>query len=98
MKRLRAFLESIAFAGLKPSGQKAQGRQLRWLGPLRGPMERFLAGGATSDPLYLSNRTLSQKMRSWALIAVPCLVLAVAIAIALSTLLDPPETKQVKEL
>ena len=98
MKRLREFLESIAFAGLKPGGQKAAGSQLKWLGPLRGAAERFLAGGAQSDPLYLTNRTGGQKMRSWSLIAVPCLVLAIAVGVALSSLLDPPEVKPVKEL
>ncbi len=99
MKRLRAFLESIVFAGLKPSGQKTQAPQLKWLGPIRGPIERFLAGGpAPSDPLYLTNRSMSKKMRSWALIAVPCLVLAIAMGIALSKILDPPEVAPAKEL
>ena len=98
MNRIRAFFESIAFAGLKPAGQKTQGPQLKWLGPLRGPFERFLAGGAQNDPLYLTNRSLGRKMRSWSLVALPCLVLAIAIGVALSTFLDPPEVKPVKEL
>ena len=98
MKRLLAFLESLVFAGLKPGGQKTQGSQFKWLGPIRGPLERFLAGGANSDPLYLTNRTLSRKIRSWALIAVPCLVLALALGVTLSRLFDPPASKPPKEL
>src|SRR3954453_22020394 len=98
MKRLRAFLESIAFAGLKPGGQRTQGAQFKWLGPLRRPVERYLAGGVQSDPLYLTNRTVGQKILSWSVIAVPCLVLAIAVGVALSSLLDPPDVKPAKEL
>jgi hypothetical protein len=98
MKRIREFLESIAFAGLKPGGPTAPKQELRWLGPLRGPVERILSGGpAPTDPLYLTNRTLYQKLKSWSLIGIPCLVLALGIGATLSTLLDPPEAKPVKE-
>jgi hypothetical protein len=99
MRRIREFLESIAFAGLKPGGQTAPNRELRWLGPLRGPVERLISSGpAPTDPLYLTNRTLGQKLKSWSLIGVPCLVLFVAMGFLLSSLLDPPEPKPVKEL
>jgi hypothetical protein len=99
MKRLRAFLESIVYAGLKPAGQKAQGPERKWLGPLRGPVERLLSGGAApSDPLYLTNRTFGQKIRSWALIGIPCLILVVCVGLALSNLLEPPAAKPAKEL
>ena len=67
MKQIREFLESIAFAGLKPGGQTAPKRQLPWLGPLR---DRLLSGGpAPTDPLYLTNRTLGRKLLSWSLSA-----------------------------
>jgi hypothetical protein len=98
MKRIREFLESIVFAGMKPGGQTAPKRQLTWLGPLRGPVERLLSGGpAPSDPLYLTNRTLTQKLKSWSLIAIPCVVLALGIVI-LSRSLNPPAPKPVKPL
>lgn len=98
MKRIREFLESIVFAGMKPGGQTAPKRQLTWLGPLRGPVERLLSGGpAPSDPLYLTNRTLTQKLKSWSLIAIPCVVLALGIVI-LSRSLQPPAPKPVKPL
>ncbi len=98
MKRIREFLESIVFAGMKPGGQTAPKRQLTWLGPLRGPVERLLSGGpAPSDPLYLTNRTQAQKLKFWSLIAIPCVVLALGIVI-LSRSLQPPEPKLVKPL
>jgi hypothetical protein len=98
MKRLRDYFERIAFAGLKPGEQRAQQRQLKWLGPLSGPIERYLSGGAQSDPLYLTNRSTNQKIRSWLLIGIPSLLLVVAIGIATSNIIDPPEAKPQKEL
>ena len=99
MNRIRKFFESIVFAGLKPGAQTAPKRQLPWLGPLRGPVERLLSGGpAPTDPLYLTNRTLGQKILSWSLVAIPCLVLFAGIGITLSSLLDPPAPAPAKEL
>jgi hypothetical protein len=99
MNRIRKFLESIVFAGMKPGEQMAPKRELTWLGPLRGPVERLLSGGpAPTDPLYLTNRTLGQKLLSWSLIGIPCLVLLAGIGITLSSLLDPPAPKPDKEL
>lgn len=96
MKRIREFFESIAFAGLKPSGgAAAPGKQLKWLGPLQDRVERYLSGGPTpNDPLYLTNRTTSQKLRAWSLIAVPCFVLLVGIGLTLY-FLEPREPKLV---
>jgi len=99
MNRIRKFLESIVFAGMKPGGQTAPKRELTWLGPLSGPVERLLSGGpAPTDPLYLTNRTLGQKLLSWSLIGIPCLVLLAGIGITLSSLLDLPAPKPDKEL
>jgi hypothetical protein len=93
-----ALLESIAFAGMKPGAQTAPKRQLAWLGPLRGPVERLLSGGpAPTDPLYLTNRTLGRKLLSWSLIGIPCLALLAGIGVKLSSL-DPPLAKPAKEL
>ena len=100
MKRLREFIESIVFAGLKPGGQKAQqGTQWKWLGPLSGPVERLLSGGpAPTDPLYLTNRSWNQKIRSWSLIGIPCLFVLFAVGYVLSSLMSPPEAKPAKEM
>jgi hypothetical protein len=95
--RFRKILESIAYAGMKPDSSKPDARQLRWLGPLRGPVERFLSGGTQSDPLYLSNRTLGQRMRIWLLIGAPLVVLAVGVVVAVNVL-EPPDAPPPKEL
>lgn len=98
MKRLRKFFESIIFAGLRPAGTAAPETNLRWLGPLRAPVERFLAGGvAPSDPLYLTNRTFGQRMRVASLVAVPFVVIAAVLAVALSGLLTPKD-KPIQQL
>ncbi len=100
MKRIREFLESIAYTGLKPSrGPLAAPKKApKWLGPLQGLVEGFLAGGpAPNDPLYLSNRTTAQKVKAWSLIGVPCLILVAGIGATLY-ILEPPEPKPVKQL
>jgi hypothetical protein len=98
MTRIREFLESIVFAGMKPGGQTAPKRQLTWLGPLRGPVERLLSGGpAPSDPLYLTNRTPAQRLKFWSLILIPCVVV-LGIGYKLSRSLNPPAPPPAKEL
>jgi hypothetical protein len=85
LKRVRQFIESVVFAGLKPDAHlqpAVKGR--RWLGPLSGLVDRVLSRPAPSDPLYLSNRTFEQKVKLWAAIAVPCLILAGVILLLLS--------------
>ncbi|HWB83119.1 MAG TPA: FxLYD domain-containing protein [Bryobacteraceae bacterium] len=85
LKRLQRWLESIVFAGLKPDAPAGPPKSRKWLGPLRLPIERLLSGGgAPSDPLYLSNRTLAQKWRLALLAGVPCLTLLVLFILALT--------------
>lgn len=99
MKRFRAFLESIAFAGLKPDVRSGQPLRMKWLGRLQVPLDRLLSGRANQDPLYLTNRTLGQKIRAWTFVAVPCLFVVGAVALTLSKdYFDPPETAAPKEL
>ena len=57
---------------------------MRWLGPLRGLVDRVLSRPAPSDPLYLSNRTFDQKVKLGLAIAVPCLIVVGGIALGLS--------------
>ncbi len=74
MNRIRKVFESVAFAGMKTAAKPKGRRRLRWLGPLADPIRRFVDGGAApSDPFYLSNRTLGQRVRLAITIAVPCL-------------------------
>lgn len=84
-RRFREVIESIVFAGMKPGGAAAQSPRMRWLGPLRAPVERFLSGGlAPSDPLYLTNRTFGQRIRFAVVIGTPCVIVASLMALALS--------------
>ena len=83
-KSIRNFFESIVFAGMKPGGSPQPGKGTRWLGPLAGPLDRFLSGPAASDPLYLSNRSIWQRARLAVLIAVPCLLVVGTVVFALT--------------
>ena len=84
LKSFRRFIDSVVFAGLKPDAPREQANRLRWLGPLRGLLERVLLRPAPSDPLYLSNRTFDQKMKLAVAIAVPCIILAGVVLLLLS--------------
>src|SRR5215472_15135902 len=94
---LRQKLESIVFAGLKPSGGVQNSQELpapeSWFGRLRARIDRFIAGDAVSDPLYLTNRTWGQKLRMWTLVAVPLLLLSGGVALTLSRYLGPPKVR-----
>jgi len=83
-KRFRQFIDSIVFAGLKPDAPREQAKSRPWLGPLHGLADRILSRPAPSDPLYLSNRTIDQKVKLALLIAVPCLILAGGVLLLLS--------------
>ena len=100
MKRLRAFFESILFAGLKPGARPAgQTQGMKWLGPLRDAIDRFLSGGAPKDPLYLTNRSLGRKVGFWAVVALPCLLIMGVVALALSrNYFDPADAPAPKEM
>src|SRR5215471_6879948 len=96
MSWLRQKIESIVFAGLKPSGgvrsQEAPAPE-SWFGRVRARIDRFIAGGPVSDPLYLTNRTWGQKLRIWTLVAIPLLLLSGGVALTLSRYLGPPKVR-----
>ncbi|MGP8247692.1 MAG: FxLYD domain-containing protein [Bryobacteraceae bacterium] len=52
--------------------------------PLWLRLDKLLSGRAQDDPLFLSNRTVTQKMKSWLAIGVPCLLVIGVVAFALS--------------
>jgi hypothetical protein len=87
-KRIKEFFESVAYAGLKPSGGKPLGaavaKRSGWLAPIRDRIEKFLNKGGSSDPLYLSNRTFMQKAGVWLIIGVPSVVLLGGLGLVLS--------------
>jgi len=99
MKQLRQWLESIVFAGLRPSGPGngqagASAHPRGAFDALKARIDKFISGGpAPSDPLYLTNRTLGQKIRAWALIAVPILIVIAVIASAISQRTVPEQSR-----
>ncbi len=98
MKKVREFFEKVAYAGLKPSGQKPEARRDTGWGRVRTKIDAFLAGGpAPSDPLYLTNRSFGQKAKPWLIVGIPMLILLGAIGISLSNILEPPEAPPVAE-
>jgi len=97
MKRLRQKIESVIFAGLKSDARRGQAvaapAQSR-LGRLRARIDEWINGGpAPSDPLYLTNRTTTQKLKAWSVVAVPVLILVGGVALTLSTIMSPPANK-----
>lgn len=78
-KRLKQLFETLAYAGMKPQGGGASAAaKAKGASALQGWIDRKLNQAGSSDPLYLSNRTLGQKAKVWAVFAVPAvLVLAV---------------------
>ena len=107
MAWLRRKLESIVFAGLKPSGgvrigglkpsrgwrsQEAPAPE-SWFGRLRARIDRFIAGGPVSEPLYRTHRTWGQKLRMWTLVAIPLLLLSGGVALTLSRYFGPPKVR-----
>jgi hypothetical protein len=94
MKKLRDLWESTVYAGMKPGAAPGPPRIARLFGPLRGPVERFLAGGvAPTDPLYLSNRTVTQRFRFALVVAVP-LILVAAVVLAGIRFIGPHDQEQ----
>ena len=80
MGKLRALLESLAYAGLKP--QRPGVAATRPAGAWRQRFERFLTRPANADPLYLSNRTGWQRVRVGVLVGVPAVVVLTVLVLA----------------
>ncbi len=84
-RSVRDIIESIVFAGMKPGTPASQPQRKGRFGALRARIDRWLAGGAApSDPLYLSRRTVGQRLRRVAVVAAPCLVVAGLISLGLT--------------
>jgi hypothetical protein len=98
MKMLRHLWESIIYVGMKPGSAASPSRIPRLFGPLRGPVERFLAGGvAPTDPLYLTNRTFGQKLRTAVVVSIPCLIVVGLVALGVRSYFSVSE-KPVRDL
>ncbi len=98
---LKKFVESVLFAGLKPRtpGQASAAPETR--GPLRrlwAQLDRWAAGVAPDDPLYLSNRTWKQKLRLGLILGIPGLLVLGGLALVFGKVLMPPPPAAQKEL
>src|SRR5205807_2460128 len=62
---------------------------LERLDALAARIESFLSGGRVADPLYISNRTLGQKIRTALLVTVPVATFIGVTAVALSRHSNP---------
>jgi hypothetical protein len=88
-KRIKQFLENLAYAGLKPQGGRpAQATQQPKSAALGAWFESKLTKAGPSDPLYLSNRTLGQKLKSWAIVGIPVTLVLAGIGLVLFGVFD----------
>jgi len=53
-------------------------------------MERFFTGGRAHDPLYVTNRTVGQKVRFYLLIGAPVVAIVAFMGLAMDNYFDPP--------
>jgi hypothetical protein len=97
MNRLRRFIQSIVYAGLKdhePASRASdEAGPNRWL----RPFEQFLNGPGSADPLYLTNRTVGQRIRLGLLIGIPPLLvlgMAVGVIVHFNRSVTPAPPKQ----
>lgn len=89
--RLRSFIESVLFAGLKPDTRATETRRGHWLAPVRERFEKLLSGRAPTDPLYLSNRSWKQRIKSGLAVGILCVVLVAALGWGLTKILPRGE-------
>jgi hypothetical protein len=57
-------------------------------------LERFVGGNSANDPLYLTNRTAGQKIRTGVLIGTPVLAIGILIYLALGQQFDRPSPQR----
>jgi hypothetical protein len=81
--RFRQFLESVVFAGMKPTPRSTENAPAPKTG-LAGMMQRMISGPAVSDPMYLTNQTFGQKAKRLMMVAAPILILVLGAAGAMS--------------
>jgi hypothetical protein len=88
-QRIKHFLENLAYAGLKPQGRRpAQASPEPNNTAIGAWFESKLTKAAPSDPLYLSNRTLGQKLTSWVFVGIPVTLVLVGIGLTLFGVFD----------
>jgi hypothetical protein len=96
MGKLRQLFESLVYAGLKPQRPGGAPAKPKNVWQLR--LERFINGPAHTDPLYLSNRTIGQRIRAAAVVVVPVLLLLGVLFLAWSGVFRSNEAPKLREL
>ena len=91
MGKLRQLFESLVYAGMKPRGPGSE--PAKPTSAWRQRIEQWISGPANMDPLYLSNRTIWQRIRAAAVVVVPVVLLVAVLFVAWS---DVFKTKDVK--
>ncbi|HEY1217749.1 MAG TPA: FxLYD domain-containing protein [Bryobacteraceae bacterium] len=96
MGKLRRLFESLAYAGMKPQGRGSEPAKPKsaW----RQRLEQLINGPANTDPLYLSNRTIWQRIRVVAIMVVPFLLVAGVLAVAWSDVFKGKDAPKPREL
>jgi hypothetical protein len=99
MNRVRDFVEKLLYTGMKPGAPGAPAASksdpMRWLGPLRAPLESFLSGGPSpTDPLYLTRRTSGQKALRWGAIGLPFVAMVTVLFLAASGSFSTPPKEE----
>jgi hypothetical protein len=96
MGKLRQLFEKLAYAGMKPSVPASQPAKPKsaW----RQRLDRFINGSGDLDPLYLSNRTVWQRIRAVVLGVGPVLLLVIVLVLAWSGVFKSKETPKIKDL
>jgi len=88
-KRIKQSLENLAYAGLKPQGGRPAQAETRPRDSAIGAwFESKLTKAGPSDPLYLSNRTLGQKLKAWAIVGIPVTLVLAGIGLVLFGVFD----------
>jgi len=85
--------------GMKPSGdpKQAVATPETRAGRQRARIDKWISGGpAPTDPLYLTNRTWNQKIKTWSVIAVPLLILIGGVALSGATRGTSPKFRGVR--
>jgi hypothetical protein len=81
-KKLKGLLEGIAYAGMSSSNPRQTGAQSARpgiFGGIRQRLEGFISGKAPDSPLYLTNRTIGQRLRFGLVVALPLVVIVAAV-------------------
>jgi hypothetical protein len=83
---IKESFEKMAYAGMKPQrpGAPSSAPKSKWAASIRARLEARLTQPGSSDPLYLSNRTLSQRFGVWSGLAIPAVIAIVGLGLVLT--------------